>query len=252
MTEPAVRERRALGAVPTFAVPEWETRFRVRAGITARSHGPRVMDFRLPNGAEADAPREPWPALLAEIGFRRVAVARQVHHNRMVWHESGDPGPGWFVPDGVDGHATAAAGLLLAVTVADCIPVYLVDPVRRQVALVHAGWRGTAAGILFEAVKLLEVRGSPACDLVMHCGIGICGLCYEVGEEVFRACGGPGPVGDRGLDLRGVLVAQGRTLGIGSISRSQFCSAHDRPLFHSHRASAGADGRMAAYLGLLP
>lgn len=50
-------------------------------------------------------------------------------------------------------------------------------------------------------------------------------------------------------DLRGVLAEQGRRLGLGSISTSQWCSAHDRTLFYSHRASRGADGRMVAYLG---
>jgi len=52
------------------------------------------------------------------------------------------------------------------------------------------------------------------------------------------------------MDLRALLVGQGRRLGIGNISTSALCSAHDSALFFSHRASGGADGRMVAYLGL--
>lgn len=52
------------------------------------------------------------------------------------------------------------------------------------------------------------------------------------------------------VDLRGVLVEQARALGLLEVSTSQWCSAHDRPRFYSHRASRGSDGRMVAYLGI--
>lgn len=51
-------------------------------------------------------------------------------------------------------------------------------------------------------------------------------------------------------DLRAVVAERARKLGLATISTSQFCSAHNRDLFYSHRASGGADGRMVAYLGL--
>jgi copper oxidase (laccase) domain-containing protein len=89
--------------------------------------------------------------------------------------------------------------------------------------------------------------------LIMHCGIGICGVCYEVGSEVMRGCGaaaeGSGPWH---LDLRATLVEQARGIGVSRVTTSSWCSAHHRPEFYSHRASQGADGRMVAYLGLLP
>jgi hypothetical protein len=155
--------------------------------------------------------------------------------------------------EGVDGHATDRAGLLLAVTVADCVPVYLVDPVSRRVALLHAGWRGAAAGILRAGLELLAAHGSMVDDIIMHCGAAICGRCYEVGSEVFQALELPLPAGGRGLlDLRRVLERQARSMGVTHVSLSDFCSAHDSAHFFSHRASRGADGRMVAYLGLLP
>jgi hypothetical protein len=137
------------------------------------------------------------------------------------------------------------------VTVADCIPVYLVVP-GRGVALLHAGWRGTVGGILRTGLpRLLAGTGATPSDVIMHAGVGICGPCYEVGSEVMAGCGllaeGPGPWH---LDLRGYLAAEGERLGIRRISVSGWCSAHDRPSFYSHRASRGADGRMVAYLGI--
>ena len=122
----------------------------------------------------------------------------------------------------------------------------------RGVALLHAGWRGTAGGILAVGLaRLLSVTGAAPSDVVMHLGVGICGPCYEVGSEVMTGCGmpadGPGPWH---LDLRERLAAEGRRLGIGQVSTSGWCSAHDRASFYSHRASRGGDGRMVAYLGV--
>jgi copper oxidase (laccase) domain-containing protein len=51
------------------------------------------------------------------------------------------------------------------------------------------------------------------------------------------------------MDLRAILVAQAERLGVGAVSVSPWCSAHDRDHFFSHRASGGRDGRMVAYLG---
>jgi copper oxidase (laccase) domain-containing protein len=85
----------------------------------------------------------------------------------------------------------------------------------------------------------------------MHCGVGICGDCYEVGSEVLEGVGlrgdGRGPWT---VDLRERLAVQARSLGVDALSSSAWCSAHHRPLFFSHRASRGTDGRMVAYLGL--
>jgi copper oxidase (laccase) domain-containing protein len=85
----------------------------------------------------------------------------------------------------------------------------------------------------------------------MHCGVGICGKCYEVGSEVMAGCGvlheGDGPWH---LDLRACLVSQAAALAVGRVSSSPWCSAHDRVRFYSHRGSRGSDGRMVAYLGM--
>jgi YfiH family protein len=140
---------------------------------------------------------------------------------------------------------------MLAVTAADCVPVYVIDPVRRAAALLHAGWRGTQAGILAAGVRALaEGVGSRAEDIVIHCGVGICGDCYEVGPEVLGAFGVTGRADGHGqLDLREVLLAQARSLGVAEATASGRCTAHEPDRFFSHRASRGSAGRMAAYLG---
>lgn len=247
----AVREEATGGEVPRHEVPGWRDRFGVVAGITARgATAGRGFDLGLWTDAAVGEVMTRWRAFRhAEPAFGGVVLGNQVHGAVVAWH---DRTAGWLQLEGVDGHATTAPGVLLTVTVADCIPVYLFDPRQRAVALLHAGWRGTAAGILEAGVGLLVERaGTNAADLVMHVGVGICGACYEVGSEVMTGVGltadGPGPWH---VDLRERLAAQGRELGITAISRSAWCSAHDRPRFYSHRASKGADGRMVAYLGL--
>ena len=229
-------------AVPRLELTEWAQRYGVVAGITTRP---------LSLGLWSDEPVGQvigrWRAFRATFAarFPSIVLAHQVHGTDVHWHESVPEG--WLILDGSDGHATSEDGVLLTVTVADCIPVYLAVPRKGAVALVHAGWRGTADGILEQAVELLKWRGfAKASDIVMHCGIGICGSCYEVGSEVAVRFGMSGTVK---LDLRDVLARQARDLGIADITVSPWCSAEGRERFFSHRGSRGRDGRMVAYLG---
>lgn len=238
------------GAPPRFELSEWRERHDVVAGITGRGTGELPFDLGL-TGTSTPAglviPR--WHSLQSAVpGSSGVVVSRQIHGTSVLWH---DTVLGLLVLEGADGHATATPGLLLAVTAADCVPVYILDPVDRRIALLHSGWRGTAAGILSRGIAELKARGSRVKNLLVHCGVGICGACYEVSTEVFSACGLAPPDGGTGqLDLRVLLAEQAREEGVKSLSTSPWCSAHDSPQFFSHRRSGGADGRMAAYLAL--
>jgi copper oxidase (laccase) domain-containing protein len=182
-------------------------------------------------------------------GFDAVALGNQVHGIELM---NLDGGRGWVYVDGIDGWITTTPGILLSVTVADCIPVYLVAP-GRGVALLHAGWRGTAGGIVRRGIeRLAAATGGDSASLIMHCGIGICGPCYEVGSEVMRGCGAAAEgAGPWHLDLRTTLTEQAKAAGLVRVTTSSWCSAHHRPAFYSHRASQGADGRMVAYLGIM-
>jgi polyphenol oxidase len=244
-----VREQPLPGPIPLYDLTDWHPH-RVVAGITGRGADPgRGFDLGLWSDAPVGEVMSRWRAFRRALpGFEAVVLGNQVHG---VVVETIGPGRGWNQIDGIDGWVTTARGVLLTVTVADCVPVYLVVP-DRGVALLHAGWRGTAGGILRAGVeRLREATGAAPGDIAMHCGVGICGLCYEVGSEVIAGCGlpaeGPGPWH---LDLRRHLAVTAEGLGLGAVTVSGWCSAHDRHSFYSHRASRGTDGRMVAYLGL--
>jgi YfiH family protein len=235
-------------AVPRLELAEWATRYGLVAGITTRLGG-----FSL--GLWSEEPTghvmTRWRAFRRafEPRFPTIVLSHQVHGREVRWHQ--DLPAGLILLDGVDGHATAQRGVLLAVTVADCVPVYLAVPERGVVALVHAGWRGVAAGILDRAVDTLaEAAKVSRRDIVMHCGVGICGNCYEVGSEVAEQLNGrPVAAGQSFVDLRSILASRAAPLGIRQVTVSTYCSAHHNDRFFSHRASAGRDGRMVAYLG---
>ncbi len=138
------------------------------------------------------------------------------------------------------------------VTVADCVPIYLLAPEQRVIALLHAGWRGTAGGILERGIDLLaERRGVSPGELVMHLGVAIGGDHYEVGREVMEGVGAPlDGQGPWQLDLRELLASRARSLGVGQVTVSGHSSADPSGAFFSHRRSGGRDGRMVAYLGI--
>jgi copper oxidase (laccase) domain-containing protein len=225
----------------------------VEAGITGRGSEPgRGFDLGLWSDQPVGEVMSRWLTFRRAFPrFRAVALGNQVHGVELM--TLGNDARGWIQVEGIDGWISTTPGALLTVTVADCVPIYLVVP-GRGVALLHAGWRGTAAGILKGGIAGLEAAtGCKASEITMHCGVGICGDCYEVGSEVMAGCGaamtGEGPWH---IDLRQRLGDEAAALGLTTISLSPWCSAHDRSTFYSHRASRGSDGRMVAYLGLPP
>jgi YfiH family protein len=224
------------------------------AGITVRP-GPAfqaegVGDYGLSGGSDAWALSERFERLARGLGFRSVAVGRQVHGAEVLNVETA-PETGTWVAGPGDGLVRPPPGCLVVVTVADCVPVYLVEIETGSVALLHAGWRGVAAGILRRGVESLTA-GSPGqlASLRLHLGPAICGECYEVGAEVGTVFGleadGPSHV-----DLRQVLLSQAAELGIppDCVTASRRCTRCDAETFHSYRAAGDGAGRMAAFLG---
>jgi len=165
-------------------------------------------------------------------------------------HEGG--APGLYLAPSSDGHVTGDEGVLLTVGLADCVAISLVDPRRRVVALVHAGWRGTAAGILDRGLEVLFERlAVPAGDLHAHLGPSICGDCYQVGPEVHEALGLERPAAPAPVDLRALLARRARDAGIPTerITASVHCTRCGDSPFFSHRGGSAA--RQLAYLGTL-
>lgn len=238
------------GYLPIFSHPEWETRFPwLVQGTTARGEADD-FDLRLGGTNPGGETLARWRLVREELGFPRTVCAGQVHGTRVLRHEY-DGVPGLLIADSADGHATTIPGLLLAVSVADCIPVSIVDPERRAIALVHAGWRGVAGGIIAEGIDALrELAGSVPADLHLHLGPAICGDCYEVGPEVHAALGLEPPAASAIIDLRAIAARQILALGVpaSNLTVSAFCTRCDASPFFSHRA--GSQRRQIGVLGI--
>src|SRR5262249_7725637 len=183
-----------------------------------------------------------------------------------------------------DASITDQPGLLLSVQTADCVPILLVDPKRRAVAAVHAGWRGTLARMVAKTVGQMHMRfGSKPADLLAAIGPSIGGCCYAVGTEVaaqfmsqFSDAAGyfdelrtgdepnplqwlnmipPGhqpPPKNVLLDLRKANRSQLLAAGLRekNIVVSDLCTACRRDFFFSYRKEGAATGRMLSAIGI--
>ena len=215
--------------------------FGIRAFTTGREAGSFSLAGAEPVGEVIDR----WSRLRSQLrpGGSRLATASQVHGSRIVVHGPG--WEGWLRADAADGHVALERGTVLAVTVADCVPVFIAHP-SGAIALLHSGWRGTAARILDRGVAALTQRGLPAAELRVYLGPAICGECYEVSPDVFAKVTGRNTDRPKVVDLRNVLAEQARALGISHISTSRFCTKCDNERFYSHRA--GDAGRQVSVI----
>lgn len=169
----------------------------------------------------------------AGLPFNRWVGGRQVHGVRVLGARRPSAPRERAATDGI---WTDRPGLALRVFTADCVPVFLVRPEGGAVALLHAGWRGVANGILERGVAALG--GKAAVTLGPH----IRPCCYEVGPDVasaFRAARGAvrpraGRPGKFTLDLAAALRVQARRAGVRRFSTAPWCTACDRR-FHSFR-----------------
>ncbi len=184
-----------------------------------------------------------WERLRESLGGARLATARQVHGAMVIRHVPG--WTGWLRADEADGHLAPVAGTAMAVTIADCVPVFLAH--RSGVAaLLHSGWRGTAAGITGAAIAMLATERCPAAELVLHCGPAICGACYEVSPDVYAALTGQTVDRPTGVDLRALIADRARAAGVREITISERCTRCDNDRFFSHRG--GDAGRQLAVM----
>ena len=183
----------------------------------------------------------PVPALYANL-----ATLRQVHSATCVPAAglSGELGEGDALLENVPGS-------VVAVKTADCLPILLVDERRRAVAAVHAGWRGTVAGIAQHAVEAMRAQfGSLAADLHAAIGPGIGPCCYQVGPDVAARFGLQGRAR---VDLAGANRRQLIDAGVTPerIYASNLCTMCRPDEFHSFRRDKEAAGRLYSFAGIL-
>jgi polyphenol oxidase len=200
-------------------------------------------------GVNADEPvREVmgrWAALRRELleFAPRLATAGQVHGTRILVHDVA--WRGWLRGEEGDGHFAPVKGTASAVTVADCVPVFIAHPRGATMAL-HAGWRGTAARILVHALAELGQSGFSPGEARIHLGPAICGGCYEVSADVYAQLTGRDPGKPTPVDLRAILVDQARAAGAKRITVSDLCTRCNNDRFYSHRA-----GDMGRQVGVI-
>lgn len=249
-TPRTVREARLPVDVPAFGHPEWAQRFPwLVQGTTGRGEGIEPFDLRLFGLEPVGKVMERWRALREATACARAVYARQVHGTRVLVHADGPAG--LLVADDADGHATAVAGMLLTVSVADCVPVFLVSPEPRAIAVVHAGWRGIAAGAVEAGVEALAgLTGANPSGFHVHFGPAICGECYEVGPEVHEALGLEPPDRNTPVDLRAAAAARAAATGVAvaHITVSAYCTRCGESPFFSHRA--GCAERQVGFLAI--
>lgn len=247
--------------------------FSTREGGVSRLPHTSAMNVAEGHGDPAETVRENIGILARAVSDgtldeNAVVCAPQIHSAKIRYVTAADGGEGVSRPAGEpgDGFYTDQPGVLLMVRVADCVPILF--SARRAdgaplVAAVHAGWRGTTAGIAPKAVeKLLSLDAEPAS---VRAAIGQCihTCCFAVREDFIAAVTDARGAafagrhiekrGDRFFaDLPGMnvelLLAAGLTPA--QIDVSPHCTACDPALFHSHRATGGVRGAMGAIIGI--
>lgn len=236
-----------------FIRPDWPAPAHVRAMTTTRAGGFSAGCYESLNlgdhvGDDADAVARNRALLRETLNIPEPSWLKQVHGIDVVEATFGEPG-------GVaDGAYTEMVGTVCAVLTADCLPVFLCDREGSKVAVVHAGWRGLAAGVIEAGVLALRAPGE---ELLAWLGPGIGPDAYEVGDDVrdtfighdpeaapaFRANGDGRWLADMYTLARQRLQA----MGVGAIYGGGHCTVHEGERFYSYRRD-GATGRMASLI----
>lgn len=227
------------------------------------------LNLGVSRGDNPDHVRENYRRFLSAIGAGegKLAMTRQVHGGvvRTVTSADWKSDPYETVDYEADGLMTATPGVTLMVFSADCIPILFYDPVRKVIAAVHAGWRGTAAGIAANAVeRMRDVYGCRPEDILAAVGPGIGPDCFETHEDVPNAMMAAIATaalpymqikenGKFAVDLKGINARRLEQVGLdpAHIAVSDHCTACMPELYWSHRKLGNNRGSMASAIQLL-
>jgi copper oxidase (laccase) domain-containing protein len=216
-------------SLPVEHFPALSARPEIIHGFTLRVPGIEMSHDKAEALARLDKVHR---AIRAESGLSEMPfiTAQQIHGNEIAIVNVALSADKCFA--NCDGIITEQPGIGLGIYVADCCAVYIVDPVRRAIGLVHSGKKGTELGVAPNAIKTMVAQfGSRASDLIVQLSPCIRPPHYEI-------------------DFAGEIVRQCRELGVSSIHDSGVCTACALDRYYSYRAEKGRTGRMLAFLSL--
>lgn len=226
------------------------------------------LDLGLNRGDDESRVRENYRRVCAalEVEMDKLVLTSQIHEDtvRKVTLDDAGKGLDKSIDYSADGLMTNVAGLTLVAFGADCLTILLYDPVQRVIANVHAGWRGTALGIVDRAVERMKTEyGSEPSDLVSAIGPGISACCFETHEDVpsamWTALGEEVSEfvvkmenGKYKVDLKGINTLRLKRCGVMTtkIDISPDCTMCAHEKYWSHRYTKGRRGSQAAFLSL--
>lgn len=228
-----------------------------------------TMNTSFSSGDSFELVEENYRRLCTAVGIdvSNLVLSRQTHTNNVRIVTKQDCGVGYTKPsfNDVDGLVTNQSGVALVTQYADCTPLLFCDPVKRVCATSHAGWRGTVAQIGKVTVeKMMQEFGCNPVDIIAAIGPCICQSCYEVDTPVFNA------FIDSGIDITNVfregrdedhfmlnLVQANKNILLAAgikeenIDVSDICTCCNANELHSHRATGGKRGNLAAIIELI-
>ena len=168
------------------------------------------------------------------VGDWPLLTAQQIHSNKIAVADACSRGPVGREFPGCDGLITSQPGIALGIYVADCCAVYLIDLQTPAIGLVHSGKRGTATGVVSNAIgQMIDRFGSDPENMIVQLSPCIRPPHYEI-------------------DFAAEIARQCRALGVKQIHDSGICTACDLGRYYSYRAEKGKTGRMLALIGLNP
>ncbi len=198
------------------------------------------------------------------FGKEKIYCSLKQVHSSKVYIFDEDKSVGWSTLEDAkeaDAVITNKRGVVLSILTADCVPILLYDPIRQAIGAVHAGWRGSANGILNKTISMMQHRfGSDAKDILVAIAPSIGGCCYEVGEDVASHFGNCDKSvlreGDKDgkyfLDLKRFNELQALKAGVmpENIEVSSICTSCENRHFFSYRAEDGCSGRFMSAITL--
>ncbi len=202
------------------------------------------------------------------IRVESMVHSKQTHTTNVMIVNEEHMGNGVLRPNSledIDGLVTNVPGVCLVTSYADCVPLYLVDPVNKVIGLSHSGWRGTVNKIGSETIRLMkeEFDCKPE-DIIVAIGPSICQSCYEVSEDVINEFKNAFTAdnwcelfykkdnGKYQLDLwkSNELIFLEAGISKDHISITNICTCCNSEILFSHRASHGERGNLAAFLAM--